>query len=77
MDHCASVLLAFPSDEALGDTDAYHKAAKSHLVKISHLFKDQGPAIASNAQNLLDVRFAVLLSRQCIGEKECCYGDLC
>ncbi|EJT80794.1 hypothetical protein GGTG_00788 [Gaeumannomyces tritici R3-111a-1] len=54
MDHCASVLLAFPPEDVLADHAAYNKAAKTHIAKINQLFKDQGPAIAANAQSLLD-----------------------
>ncbi|KLU88560.1 hypothetical protein MAPG_07545 [Magnaporthiopsis poae ATCC 64411] len=54
MDHCATVLLEFPTEAVLGDHDAYNKAVKNHINNITQIFKDEGTAIAANARSLLD-----------------------
>lgn len=56
MDHCASVLLAFPTEEAsTADNEKYNKAVKAHISNINSLFKERSAVIGDNAYKLLDV----------------------
>ncbi|KAH8840702.1 hypothetical protein MCOR27_005426 [Pyricularia oryzae] len=56
MDHCASVLLAFPTEEAsTADNEKYNKAVKAHISNINSLFKERSAVIGDNAYKLLDL----------------------
>lgn len=55
MDHCASVLLAFPTEEALKDNEAYDKAVKAHISNTNLLFKERSAVIGDHAYKLLDL----------------------
>ncbi|KAK3325652.1 hypothetical protein B0H66DRAFT_529678 [Apodospora peruviana] len=55
MDHCASVLLAFPPASELADNEQYHKAVRLHIQKVEKLMAENGPAFPAYAENLLGV----------------------
>lgn len=56
MDHCASVLLAFPPEAAGSlDNETYDGAVRAHLSMITKLFEEQEAVIAAHAVQLLDV----------------------
>ncbi len=56
MDHCASILMAFPPDHLRADDVAGFEAAlRTHMNRLENLFKDQSAAIGTNAVQLLNV----------------------
>ncbi len=58
MDHCAQVLLAFPSEVVLScpsNVELYENALRTHCSRVEKLFKDHGAAISANALALLEV----------------------
>ncbi len=59
MDHCATVLLAFPPPEVLAadpsDFGLYENALRNHCNRVSRLFREQPGALALNALSLLEV----------------------
>lgn len=59
MDHCATVLLAFPPPEVVAadssNLEIYENAMRTHCNRVSKLFKEQSGALAVNALNLLEV----------------------
>ena len=59
MDHCAAVLLSFPTtsvEAKPNDKDLFESALKVHVGNVERLFKDQGEAIFAHAVPLLEVR---------------------
>ena len=58
MDHCASVLLSFPTPDIRGrrnENELFDQALKQHLGNVEVLFKQHGDAIFANAVPLLEV----------------------
>ncbi|KAM7217848.1 COP9 signalosome complex subunit 3 [Rhypophila decipiens] len=55
MDHCASVLLAFPHTSELADNEDYDKAARIHVQKVDKLIKENGGNFPIFAEQLLDI----------------------
>jgi len=58
MDHCAAVLLAFPTDAvraAPSDNRLYHESILNHCKQIDQLLKDQSNVIGQHILDLLDV----------------------
>ncbi|KAK3327976.1 hypothetical protein B0T19DRAFT_484968 [Cercophora scortea] len=54
MDHCASVLLAFPPSSPLANNEQYHKAALAHVLKVEKMIKDNGASFVGYASQLLE-----------------------
>ena len=67
MDHCAAVLLSFPTAAVQANPhnkEKFDNALRSHVSSIfDTLLKEQGEAIFTNALQLLEVR------RQCSGRR--------
>lgn len=55
MDHCASVLLAFPETKEPSDNEHYHKAVRQHVLKVEKLMKENASTFGSLAAQLLEV----------------------
>ncbi|KAM7199252.1 COP9 signalosome complex subunit 3 [Naviculisporaceae sp. PSN 640] len=55
MDHCASVLLAFPPTDPPKDNIQYDQLARSHYHKVERLIKENVNNFSTFAQQLLDV----------------------
>jgi len=59
MDHCAAVLLSFPTasvEAQPNDKELFENALRSHASNVERLFKEQGEAIFAHAASLLEVR---------------------
>ncbi len=57
MDHCASVLLAFPETKEITENYVYHKTAQQHVQKVERLIKENTATFSGLAAQLLEVRF--------------------
>ncbi|KAK3685669.1 hypothetical protein B0T22DRAFT_225883 [Podospora appendiculata] len=54
MDHCASVLLAFPPSSPLTNNDQYHRAAVAHVQRVDKMIKDNAASFNGYANQLLE-----------------------
>ena len=57
MDHCLSVLRAFPPDSALEKDEAYNTAIRSHLEALDGLLSKHMGNLVSHAEAILSVSF--------------------
>ncbi|RYC61375.1 hypothetical protein CHU98_g4830 [Xylaria longipes] len=55
MDQCASVLLAFPPQSGLADDETYHKAASTHIQRLSRMLKERAKDLVVYSASLFDV----------------------
>ncbi|KAI1748052.1 cop9 subunit [Xylaria castorea] len=55
MDQCASVLLAFPPQSGLADDETYHKAASTHIQRLSRMLKERAKDLVVYSPSLFDV----------------------
>ncbi|KAK0720580.1 hypothetical protein B0H67DRAFT_484140 [Lasiosphaeris hirsuta] len=54
MDHCASVLLAFPEAKEITENYVYHKTAQQHVQKVERLIKENTATFSGLAAQLLE-----------------------